>query len=317
VTINGLNNRKLTAPLAATKGTNPTAAPAGATQTLSTGPAFPLTQTIIAIKASGISPANTVVTGGVSPLDGGATLTVVNWNPNGASDFRLAIPGLGLVDVSSTSFKSASLLKGASTTGATNFRVTASNVNYAALGLWEVDAGSKTNPNDPTNTIFLGTFVTGYETPASSMPTSGTASYGGTQNVAAIVSKYQSDGQLTRASVLGDGLYTANFGTASLTGSFTNMNVLATGVGTTTTTLATPTPWNDVTVSASIVAGSNRFGGSATAGSQPAGAFAVTGGAGGKFDGGFYGPNADELAGVWSLTDAASVVIGVAHGKQH
>jgi len=313
VSITGVSNRKLTAPVAATKGTNPTAAPAGATQTLPTGPAFPLTQTIIQINASGISPANTVVVAGKpSPLDGGATLTVTSWNPTGSSDFTLSIPGLGIVG---KTISSPSLLKGASTfpsnpPAGTAFRLTASNVNYAALGLWEQDA------NGP-DTIFLGTFVTGYETPVSGMPTSGTASFGGTQNVAAVVSNYQSDGQLARASVLGDGTYTANFGTATLTGSFTNMKVLSTGVGTTSTTLPTPTPWNDVSVSASIIAASNRFSGSATAGAQPAGAFAVTGGASGKFDGAFYGPAADELAGVWSLVDSANVVIGVAHGKQH
>jgi len=215
--------------------------------------------------------------------------------------FHLSIPALGV----NTDFTSNSLLKGASTVSlsspasGTPVRLTGSNVNYAALGIWQVDA---TNPN----TVFLGAYVTGYQTPASSMPTSGTASYGGTHNVTAVVSGFASDGTLNRGVVLGDASYTANFVSGSLTGLLTNMKVTINNVPT--------TPWNDVNVAAQI--SGNGFSGSATAvAPAQANSFTVTGGATGNFDGNFYGPNANELAGVWSLKDASHTVIGVAHGR--
>jgi len=294
-----------TAPLAATKGTNTTTAPNGLTQPLTTNPAFPLTQTVVQIDASGIKPANQVVANGtsVSPLSGGATLTVTNWNPNGASDFTLSIPGLGLVGSNARTFSSSSLLKGPSTFTGNGWRITATNNSYVALGLWEQDATS------PANTVFLGTFITGYETPSSAMPKTGTATYFATQNAAAIVSTYQS-GQLSRGSVLGDASFTANFDTGKLTGTFTNMIVI------TQNGANTAQPWNDVSVSASIA--QNQFSGIAVAAKPSAvGPYTVTNGANGKFDGGFFGPNAEQLAGVWSLTDSSHVVTGVAFGRQH
>jgi len=212
----------------------------------------------------------------------------------------LKIPGLGI----DAAFTSSSLLKGASTATAGTFRLTASNVNYTALGLWEVDGTIGTTP-----AIFLGTFVTGYETPVSAVPTSGTATYSGINNVTGIVASYQS-GQLARASLLGNGSFSADFGAAKLTGTLTNMTVI------TANPTATATPWNNVSVTASIAG--NHFNGSATAAAPSAVTnYTLTGGAAGNFNGGFYGPNADELAGVWSLTDSSHVVTGVAVGKQN
>jgi len=273
------------------------------TQPLTTNPAFPLNQAVTQIDGSGIRPANTsVVSGAPSPTAGGATLTVNNWTPGGTSSFTLSIPGLGLVGSNAKTFQSSSLLNGASTVSGNGFRITASNNDYAALGLWEVDA---TNPN----TVFLGTFITGYETPVSAVPTSGTASYFATQNVAAIVSTYQS-GNLARGSVLGDATFTADFGTGSLTGTFSN-NFIITDNGN-----KASQPWNDISVSASIAG--NSFSGSATVTKAPAtGAYTLTNGSTGKFDGGFFGPSANTLAGVWSITDSSHVAVGVATGRQH
>jgi hypothetical protein len=245
-----------------------------------------------------------VVSGQPSPLAGGATLTVNSWNPTGSSDFTLSIPGLGLVGSNAKTFSSASLLKGASTFVGNGWRITTANNaaknSYAALGLWEQDAA---NPN----TVFLGTFIMGYETPVSAMPTSGTATYAAVSNVAGIVSTFKS-GQLSRGSVVGDASFTADFGAGSLTGAFTNM-VIITADGS-----STSQPWNNVSLAASIAG--NHFSGSAVAAAPAsAGPFTVTGGSTGNFNGGFFGPAADELAGVWSLTDSSHVVEGVAIGK--
>jgi hypothetical protein len=283
---------------------------------LGAGTQFPLNQTVIQTTGTSISPASTPVVNGLSPLNDGATLKVTqSWNsdPAVANSFNLKIPSLG-VDLN---FTSPSLLKGASTVSATSdgsngtgtFRMTTSNVSYAALGFWEVDASSP-------NTIFAGAFITGYETPLSAMPTTGTATYGGTHNVSAQITTLS--GGFSRAQVLGDANYSANFGTGSLTGTFTNFLIQAIGTNTSVTTPASATPWNNVSVSASIAAGTNRFGGSVTAGSVPGGGggtFNVTVGTTGKIDGAFYGPAADNLAGVWSLKDSSHVVIGVATGR--
>jgi hypothetical protein len=271
--------------------------------------AFPLNQTVIQTTASSISPASTPVLGGLSPLNDGATLTVNSWNPDPtvANSFHLKIASLG-VDLT---FTSPSLLKGASTVSATSvsngtFRMTTSNVSYAALGFWEVDASGP-------NTIFSGAFITGYETPVSGMPTTGAATYSGTHNVSAQVTTLA--GGFSRAQVLGDANYAVDFGTGSLNGTFTNMIIQAIGTNASVTPAATP--WNDISVAGSIVAGTNRFGGSVTAQSLGGGgAYTVTGGTQGKIDGAFYGPAADNLAGVWSLMDSSRVVIGVATGRK-
>jgi hypothetical protein len=113
------------------------------------------------------------------------------------------------------------------------------------------------------NIIFLGAYVTGYPTSAGgTMPTTGTATYGGTHNVTAVVTTFDAanGNNLARGVVLGDANYSANFGTGSLTGNFTNMKVTINNVPV--------TPWNDVSVTAQI--SGTGFSGSATATVLPA-----------------------------------------------
>jgi hypothetical protein len=180
-------------------------------------------------------------------------------------------------------------------------------MSYAALGVWEVDTQNpQITPGVTEGNIHLGTFMTGFETPASGMPTSGAAFYSGTKNVAGVVIT-DSAGKLDRAALLGDATLAANFGTGVITGSFANM--------TATNSAAVQSPWNNVSVSASIAAGTSRFSGSTAATSTPAGAFAVSGSATGRIDGGFYGPTANELGAVWSIKDAGTVAVGVVHGN--
>jgi hypothetical protein len=75
-----------------------------------------------------------------------------------------------------------------------------------------------------------------------------------------------------------------------------------------------PNPWNDVSVTSSMISGTSRFSGSTAATSAPVTPYAVSGAATGRIDGGFYGPTATELGAVWSLSDGNTAVIGVAHG---
>lgn len=284
----------ITAPDSATTGTNSAPAPTGAAPL--EGTAFPLKQSVISITSSGIVP-------DAAANSGGATLSVVSWNASGVSQFRLVIPGVKL----DNTFNSASLLKGPATVTGGNFRLTASNMSYAALGVWEVDTlNPNITPGVAEGNIHLGTFVTGYETPASGMPTAGVALYTGTKNVAGVVINDPA-GTIARAALLGDASLAANFGTGTITGSFIHM--------TATDAANTRSPWNDVSVSASIAAGTSHFSGSTAAATAPAGAFTLSGTATGRIDGGFYGPNANELGAVWSLTDKGSVAVGVVHGN--
>ncbi len=284
----------ITAPDTATTGTSPAPAPSG-TLPLE-GTAFPLKQSVISVTSSGIVP-------DAAANSGGATLSVVSWNASGNSQFRLTIPGLKL----DSTFSSASLLKGPSTVQGGNFRLTASNMSYAALGVWEVDTlNPNITPGVAEGNIHLGTFVTGFETPASGMPTSGAAVYTGTKNVAGVVIRDPA-GTIGRAALLGDASLAVNFGTSTIAGTFIHM--------TATDSNGTRSPWNDVSVSGSLAAGTSHFSGSTAAASVPSGAFAVSGTATGRIDGGFYGPNANELGAVWSLTDKGSVAVGVVHGS--
>jgi hypothetical protein len=172
-------------------------------------------------------------------------------------------------------------------------------LNYTALGVWEVVT--------PGN-IHLGAFTTGYETPVAGVPTSGTAIYSGSKNVAGLVTNYPSSGGIARAALLGDGSLSANFGTGAITGTFTNMTAIS---GTNVSN-----PWNNVSVSASITAATSHFSGSTASASAPATPFALSGAATGRIDGGLYGPNANELGAVWSLTDSGNVAIGIVGGRR-
>jgi hypothetical protein len=279
---------------AATTGSNSTSVPTG-TQPLQ-GTAFPLKESVISITSGGIVP-------DAAANSGGATLSVVSWNASGNSQFRLTIPGLGV----DSTFNSASLLKGPSTVNGGTFRLTASNMSYSALGVWEVDTQNPQITQGVTEgNIHLGAFATGYETPASGMPTSGAAFYAGNKNVVGVIIT-DTAGKIDRASVYGDATLGANFGTGAITGAFSNM--------VSTNSAAQRAPWNDVSVSASIVAGTSRFSGSTAASTAPGVPFAVSGSATGRIDGGFYGPTANELGAVWSLKDSGTVAIGVVHGN--
>jgi C-lobe and N-lobe beta barrels of Tf-binding protein B len=280
----------IAAPAPATTGANPIASPSLG-QPL-TGTAFPLEQTAIAVGPLGFVP-------DTAANSGGATLTIVNWSGSSDGQFRLTIPGLGI----DTTFASPTLLKGTATVSTSSFRLAASNMNYAALGAWEVDTSSFDTTYGQTDVVsHLGAFTTGYETPAAAMPTSGTASYSGTNNVSGIFATYYYLGAFYRGKLQGDASFSVNFAKNALTGNFTNM-LLSGGVSG-----AGPTPWNNISVSASITPGTSHFSGTTianplTGGGPSAGA--------GQINGSFYGPHAEELGAVWSLTNGSTTTIGV------
>jgi hypothetical protein len=140
------------------------------------------------------------------------------------------------------------------------------------------------------------------------MPTTGTATYSQTGGVGGTTFAPSANG-VVAATVSGDANLTANFGTGVVTGNFTNMSAYNSGAF---------TPWNNVSVNASISAGSNLISGSTAATSAPSGNFALKGNASGHINGGFYGPNANELGAVWTLSngDGTGSAIGVVGARR-
>lgn len=125
------------------------------------------------------------------------------------------------------------------------------------------------------------------------MPTTGTATYAQTGGVAGAA--FAGSGSSTvEATVSGDASLTANFGTGAVTGTFTNTSAYSQG---------TFTPWNNVSVDANIAVGPNTFSGSTAVTSAPGGTFTLKNGAVGHINGGFYGPGANELGAVWTLSN--------------
>jgi hypothetical protein len=302
VSPSGVISFTFTPPVHATTGSN--SAPSPAVGRPLDGTEFPLQQTVIAASPYGIVP-------DTAANNGGATLSIVDWS---AKQFRLSIPSLDV----NTTFTSGTLFQGPTLVTIGDMRLAVSNMDYTVFGAWEVDRPVPNSGVPGDYIIHLGAFVTGYETPSSAMPSSGTANYSGTRNVAGIIVEHPySDGVyyggLERASVQGDASFTANFATGSVTGSFTHMIAVAGGSST-----PFELPWNDISVNASIAAGTSHFSGTTAAAPvsgtspHPWNAFVVvSGSAKGKIDGGFYGPQAEELGAVWSVSDGPITAIGV------
>jgi hypothetical protein len=270
-------------PAPATTGINPASSPAVG-QPL-TGTAFPLQQSVIVYSPTGLSPDS-------EANNAGATLSVVDGT---AKQFRLTIPSLSV----NTIFTSPTLLQNATQISSSSLHLAVSNLSYTIFGAWEVDQSVTASRIPYDFRAHVGAFVSGYETPASAMPQSGTAAYSGTGNVAGLLLEYLSDGGITKLPIQGDAAFTANFGTGAVIGNFKNM-------------VAGTTPWNDISVSAAIAAGSSRFSGTITAApvAQPVapsyvGRIQLSGSSKGNIDGSFYGPSANELGAVWSIKDGS------------
>jgi hypothetical protein len=176
-------------------------------------------------------------------------------------------------------------------------------LSYVALGAWAQYQGQF-----PYISQFesLTEFLFGYETPASSVPTVGQATFSGyaDANIIAPVGITGPISVLLKVAI-GNADLRADFTSGTITGAFTHMQYLPHNVG-----APAYVPWNDVSLTASIVAGTNRFSGSTAVTSTPEGTFSLKGSATGHIDGAFYGPNAENLGAIWSLSDGTASVIG-------
>jgi hypothetical protein len=211
---------------------------------------------------------------------GGATLTYlgtkqVNGSAVGLFEFKFAN-----VDLTLTGDGSAVTIPNSSNT---QVGLTASSLNYTLLASWVIPS------NNGLNVSTAGVGVSGYQTPGSGVPTSGTATYLGSGGATGVVVV-----PAGLASVKGDVSVNVNFGTGSLNGSLANMSV---GTG------ASASPWNNVSLSGALSGAT--LSGSTAAASSPPGTFSFGSGASGTINGALYGPAGQELGAVWTLYDPA------------
>ena len=238
---------------------------------------FPLIATSLQSASSGLSAAATQ----------DATLTVISTNANSAN-FQIVIPSLNV---------------NANLVYHTNI---VQNIDGLNWGYSYVNAGIWSQSNASGALTSATAFASGYETPVSAVPTTGSATFAG--YAAATVYK-PSNGAIMGVYVDGTANLAANFSSGQVTGAFTQMREEGGAPS------ATPTPWNDVSLNASIAAGTNRFSGTTAAASTPGTVMSLSGSATGRIDGAFYGPAAQNIGAVWSLSDGTGSAIGTVVAK--
>jgi len=150
---------------------------------------------------------------------------------------------------------------------------------------------------------YLGASAGGSGTPVANVPIAGTATYSGSGATGGATGAYfvpSGSGTIAAGSLTGNVALSVNFSSGAVTGSLSNMTATPTGGG-------AATPWNSVNLTASInrLANNASFIGTTATTDAPAGAgsagfsSAATGGLGGAF----FGPNANEVGGTFTLTD--------------
>ena len=171
----------------------------------------------------------------------------------------------------------------------------ADSLTYVLLGNWKQRPSS-----NGANALQSETwYVFGYETPATSMPATGQASFTGRAQGTVYT---PTAGTIGEASLYGAAAFSADFASGRITGAFTKLEVFPNG--------GTETLWNDVSINANIAAGRNRFSGATAVTSTPQGLFTLSGSATGSINGAFYGPAAQQLGAIWTLSDGTTSAIG-------
>jgi hypothetical protein len=184
-----------------------------------------------------------------------------------------------------------------------------SDLDYTRFGTWLYYYPTE----GPT---IQGVWNAGFVTPATAIPTSGSAAYAG--KTVGLYDESHPCGCLQWETLRfeGDMALTANFGARTVSGSFTNL-VLTGGFVPSSIGTVLPTTLNDVSFSAAIDPTRNWFAGQTGVTNQPAGRQAFQPGASGSITGMFYGPAGNEVGGVWTLSDGIRRMIGAFGGKQH
>ncbi|HEY0164472.1 MAG TPA: transferrin-binding protein-like solute binding protein [Sphingomicrobium sp.] len=254
----------------------PIATIGGPTIQAHTSTVFPLLQTTI-------FGSTTEVIADAATMSGGATLTFTA--PGSTVSLDVENPEVGLLNANLTASPTG-LYEAAIGSSANTFLALAdpatSNLSWTTYGYWATGG----------NGISVTTqFVTGYQTPTSSVPTTGSATYLGST-----VGESYGPGNAYH-NLSGDAALQANFATGAMTGT---MNLVSNGFE------GDIDPFNSVSLVGTISGG--NFGGTTAVTSSPAGALGAN--ATGTFTGLFFGPNAQELGAVWTLFDGTASAVG-------
>jgi hypothetical protein len=289
---------QISTPLPASYGTSPVpaqfATPAGATFDGSSGH-YPAPNVSFPVLATGLQ----FTTDGVSPvsLGQGATATIIGtapgqYNPSAtAVNFQLVIPSANVNAQIQVGLDGATQLVDANPTG----------LSYVVLGEWGGTGANGVPLGKPlTQSGPVIEYVFGYETPSSAMPKTGQAAFVGT----AFGWVYApNSGRVLEAFVTGNATFSADFTSGKLTGGFTGMGMYNGS--------SSSAPWNDISVTAPIASGTNRFSGTASVTSTTPQPFGLAASATGHIDGAFFGPSAQNIGAVWSLSDGTASAMGL------
>jgi hypothetical protein len=200
--------------------------------------------------------------------------------------YELKIPDLG-VDATPLQGNGAPVLL----SDGRQLSLTITNLNYSLYGAWSLSPPTAGGASTDSN---LGIGISGYQTPASSVPASGSATYAsGTNGVFGYVAVPSSG--ISTGALQGQASVGVNFSTGAVSGSLSNMTVTPQG--------GSAAAWNNVGLSGSL-SGSTLSGTTASSGTPPAGTMSFDASSTGTFNGSLFGPNAQELGASWTLRDA-------------
>jgi hypothetical protein len=176
------------------------------------------------------------------------------------------------------------------------------NLDWTRVGQWSNGGGWWDYDDDVGR---LGALVTGYETPAAAVPTTGTATYVGLAEGSVFLPGGNGAGNTHCAcnifTLTGNAAFTANFGTRNVSGSLTGM-------------MAGSAAWNDVAFNSTIAG--NAFSGTTSVTTAPGGPASMLANATGTVEGKFFGPAAQEAGALWTLFDGTNAAIGTLTGKR-
>ena len=170
------------------------------------------------------------------------------------------------------------------------------NLNYSLYAAWALTPGTSGQTGFVAD-LQIG--ISGYQTPTAGVPTTGSATYAAsgtsTGAVTGFVLAPSGTGSITLGALQGQANIGVNFASGSVSGSMTNMTV--------TPANGTATAWNNISLSGAL-SGANLTGTTASSGTPPSGANSFDSSSTGTIRGALFGPNAQELAAVWTLYDA-------------
>jgi hypothetical protein len=266
--------------------TLPTATASGpnfSTNPPANGTIYPLLQTVTLTTIGTSTVGYTPTSGTTITLQGTQTVNNVS-----EGLFELKVPSLSL-DVPNL------LSNGTAVTLADGRQATlvTETLNYSMLALWTLIPGSSS-----TSAGYLSLGVSGYQTPVSAIPTTGTATFSGVaaSGTGAVVgSAIVPQGSGGAGGVLtGNASISVNF-QGPVTGALTNMTVTPTG--------GTASAWNSVNLSGTL-SGATVSGSTSVSGTAANSSFNFSGGSSGAFSGALFGPAGQEIGISWTLYDS-------------